>query len=95
MEFFGRRAGDVGATGDRSGLIEIYAAAGVPAVHVIDIRKLVADYGMPYDPETPPKIGEGAPYMRTEYSKIPAACALAVDAALLICGHRRGRRVRR
>ncbi|NLF26500.1 MAG: poly-gamma-glutamate system protein [Clostridiales bacterium] len=89
------RAGDVGATGDRSGLIEIYAAAGVPAVHVIDIRKLVADYGMPYDPETPPAIGEGAPYMRTEYSKIPAACALAVDAALLICGHRRGRRVRR
>ena len=83
-----------GTANERSGLLEIYAEAGVPAIHIIDIRKLVADYGMPYDPETPPKIGEGAPYMRTEYSKIPAACALAIDVMLLICVHRRGRRAR-
>lgn len=65
-----------------SGLIERYLAKGVPVVQYLNIKRLVADYGLPYDPETPPEIGESAIYFEDTYPKWP--CAIALLLALLL-----------
>jgi poly-gamma-glutamate system protein len=72
-------------TGPRSGLIEIYSSRGLPVINFLNIKKLVADYGLPYDPSVPPELGGGSIYYETAYSKPLIAAALAITAALLYC----------
>lgn len=66
-----------------SGLLERYCAQGLPVIHFLNIKKLTADYGLPYDPEIHTVPGSSAIYYERRYSPVPAALCLTLCAALL------------
>lgn len=55
---------------DTSGLLERYNAMGIPVIQILNIKDLVMDYALPYDPETLPEPGESAIYTQSSYFKI-------------------------
>lgn len=69
-----------------SGLLDRYCAEGLPVIHLLNIKELVTDYGLPYDPDVLPEIGTSAIYYETQYSALPALLALPCAAALLCLG---------
>lgn len=73
----------IARTDPKSGLVQRYLAAGLPVVNLLNIKKLVADYGMPYDPPTLAPTGASAVYYRDAYPRAPGVFALAGAAALL------------
>lgn len=50
-----------------SGLMELYNAEGLPVIHLLNIKQLAADYGLPYDPQRLPALGESAVYHTAQY----------------------------
>lgn len=76
--------------GPRSGLVEIYSARGLPVINLLNIKKLMADYGMPYDPLVPSPPGAGPIYHTAGYPRPAIAAALAGIAALLLLYKRSG-----
>ena len=71
--------------------MELYNAAGLPVLHLLNIKRLVADYGLPYDPEQPTVPGQSAVYYSKRFP-IPAAVLGICGAAALIAVGRRKRR---
>jgi poly-gamma-glutamate system protein len=49
---------------DRRGVIQAMAAAGVPVIHLLNVRGLCERYGLPWDPRPLPAPGEGPFYRR-------------------------------
>lgn len=78
----------VKATNAGSGLMQRYNAAGLPVLHLLNIKKLASDYGLPYDPETPSMPGESAVYFERSYPWPLAAAGLLSALALLLLGRR-------
>lgn len=78
----------VRSVNERSGLMEIYNAHGLPVIHLLNVKRLVADYGLAYDPERLPAPGESAVYYTTQYPWQYAALGLAGAAVLLVWGRR-------
>lgn len=72
-----------------SGLIQRYNARGLPVLHLLNVKRLVADYGLPYDPDRYETPGQSALYRVTAYPRLPALAGLAGAAALLWWGFRR------
>lgn len=71
-----------------SGLMEHYNHSGIPVIHLLNIKKLTADYGLPFDPARLPEIGTGALYETTRYPWGWAAAGLAAALVLLAWGRR-------
>ena len=76
-----------------SGLTERYLAQGIPTIHLLNVRALCEESGIPFDPETAPAIGTAAMYFGSGLP-VPAAVAwvflaLGGSAALLLRGWRR------
>lgn len=71
-----------------SGLMEYYNHGGLPVIHLLNIKKLVADYGLPFDPPRLPEIGTGALYQTNRYPWGWAAAGLAASLAMLVWGRR-------
>ena len=71
-----------------SGLMEYYNHSGIPVIHLLNIKKLAADYGLPFDPPRLPEIGAGALYRTTRYPWGWAAAGLAAALALLAWGRK-------
>ena len=71
-----------------SGLIQRYNARGLPALHLLNVKRLVADYGLPYDPDRYETPGQSALYRVTVYPRWAALAGLAGAAALLWWGFR-------
>lgn len=69
-----------------SGLLEIYNAQGLPVIHLLNIKQIAADYGVVYDPETAPVIGEGAVYYRYEAPAAVPFASLVIAALVLVFG---------
>ena len=46
-----------------SGLIQRYNARGLPVLHLLNVKRLVADYGLPYDPDRYETPGQSALYL--------------------------------
>ena len=44
---------------DRRGVIQAMAAAGVPVIHLLNIKGLCERYGLPWDPRPLPAAGQG------------------------------------
>lgn len=84
--------GKVKSTNEKSGLLERYNAAGLPVIYLLNIKKLVSEYGLAYDPQTLPPIGESAVYYRDSYPAWIALCGAAAACAVLIAANLRGRR---
>lgn len=73
-----------------SGLVQRYLAAGLPVVNLLNIKRLTADYGLPYDPPAPPAPGTSAVYFVTAYPRPLIALIVSAALALLLCYHRLG-----
>ena len=70
-----------------SGLVQYYLLQGVPAINLLNIKKLVADYGLPYDPEQWPEPGTSAVYYETSYPMWIVALGIGAAAVCLgACG---------
>lgn len=77
---------------DSSGLVQRYLAQGQPVINLLNIKKLAADYGLPYDPPAWPPIGESAVYYDAWYPRGWLLAGLAgAGALLLLCAWVRGR----
>lgn len=72
-----------------SGLMEYYNHSGIPVIHLLNIKKLMADYGLPFDPPRLPEIGSGSLYQTARYPWGWAAAGLAAALALLSWGRKR------
>ncbi len=75
-----------------SGLMELYNAAGLPVLHILNIKRLVADYGLPFDPEQPTVPGESAIYYNKRFPVFAAIAGLCGAAAILAAGRRARRK---
>ena len=78
---------------ENSGLTERYLAKGVPTIHLLNVRALCEQSGIPFDPETAPRIGVAAMYFGQGLS-VPAlaawgAAALGGALWLLLSGWRK------
>lgn len=71
-----------------SGLMEYYNHSGIPVIHLLNIKKLAADYALPFDPPRLPEIGAGALYQTARYPWGWAAAGLAAALALLAWGRK-------
>jgi len=66
-----------------SGLVQRYLARGVPVIHLLNIKKIMADYSMPYDPAQWPPIGQSAVYSDIQYERGWILLGLSGTTALL------------
>lgn len=71
------------------GLMYEYAARGVPVINMLNVRKLAADNGLPYDPVPLTQPGEGGVYYHIVYHRWIAALAGALMIAVLVVGRMR------
>ncbi len=71
---------------ENSGLLQRFNAKGLPVIHLLNIKKLVADYGLPYDPERLMPPGESAVYYMVRYPWPIAAAGVGLAMAALIWG---------
>lgn len=76
--------GTLTADAPEDGLLQIYSASGLPTVHLLNVRRLVTDYGLEYDPQVRKAPGEGPLFQTRSYSKIYALAGIA--GALLLLG---------
>jgi poly-gamma-glutamate system protein len=61
----------------RPGLIAKMAEAGVPVIHLLDVRKMAREHGLPVDPVPLPPVPSGRVMTRGGYSRPAAAGGLA------------------
>jgi poly-gamma-glutamate system protein len=64
------------------GVVFRMAAAGVPVLHLLDIRKIARDYGLPVDPVPLPAVPDGRVMFQGGYSRPAALIGLVVLAML-------------
>jgi poly-gamma-glutamate system protein len=91
------RIGDIPPAGSR-GVLQEMASRGVPVIHLLNIRGLVAAGGLPWDPSPLPRPGEGEVYAKpgSRAGLSAAFCGAYLCLALLILvPWRRGRGERR
>lgn len=53
--------------GPKSGLVDRYLSQGIPVIHLLNIKQLCAEQGIPYDPVSLPEIGTAPLYFVREY----------------------------
>ena len=80
--------------GPKSGLVERYLSLGVPVIHLLNIKQLCAETGIPYDPVTLPEPGISGVYYHRDYSRLAiglafAGAAIAILAIQLLSSKRR------
>lgn len=52
---------------DASGLVQHFLNENIPVIHLLNIKKIAVDYGLPIDPSPLPKVGEGNVYFEEQY----------------------------
>lgn len=75
---------EVGFTNSGSGLVERYLNEGTPSVLLLNIKKLAADYSLPFDPEKQAEIGTSGVYYEKTYNNAVLITAASVFLYLLI-----------
>ena len=53
-----------------SGLTERFFAKGIPTIHLLNVRALCTESGIPFDPKTLPAIGAAAMYYGGTYAPL-------------------------
>jgi poly-gamma-glutamate system protein len=77
---------------DRRGVIQAMAAAGVPVIHLLNIKGLCERFGLPWDPRPLPPPGQGRIYRLAAARSWPAmalTAAYVLTVAVLMIGVRR------
>ena len=77
---------------EKSGLLERYNEGGLPVIYLLNIKRLAAAYGLPYDPQELSPIGESAVYYETAYRWPLALVGAAAAVGLLLWGRHCRRR---
>lgn len=85
-----RPDGRMADRGDKNGMLERYHQSGLPVISFLGIKRLTAEYGMPYDPVSLEPPGEASIYFVTAYPRGLILSAL-LSAALLLALYARGR----
>lgn len=78
--------GRVRTLSEKSGLLERYNEGGLPVIYLLNIKRLAAAYGLPYDPQELSPIGESAVYYETVYRWPLALVGAATAAGFLLWG---------
>ena len=66
-----------------SGLVQRYMARGIPVVNLLNIKQIMAEYGMPFDPQVWPETGTSAAYSTIHYRKEILVTGLGISGGLL------------
>ena len=66
-----------------TGLVQLFLADGIPVIHLLNIKSLASEYGLPIDPVPLPAPGEGSVYFEAGYHTWIAWFALGAAAAAL------------
>ena len=74
----------VGRIDEKSGLVQWYQAQGLPVINLLNIKQIVADYALPFDPLVTSVAGESAVFYTTAYPRGLITTALASVLALLV-----------
>ena len=70
---------------DRSvGLVQLFLKDGTPVIHLLNIKSLATEYGLPIDPVPLPKVGQGQVYYDYTYHVSIAWIGLALSALVLV-----------
>lgn len=72
-----------------SGLVQRYLSRGIPVINLLNLKKIMADYSMPYDPIIWPDVGQSAVYTRIQYEKTWIVLGLTASAGLLLVWKRK------
>lgn len=67
-----------------SGLVQRYMAQGTPVVNLLNIKQIMAEYGMPFDPQIWPETGTSAAYSTIRYQKEILMAGLGISGGLLV-----------
>ncbi len=84
--------GHIRTVDEKSGLLERYNEDGLPVIYLLNIKRLVAEYGLPYDPQELSPIGESAVYYETVYRWPLALVGTVAAVGLLLWGRHCRRR---
>ena len=71
------------------GLLQYYNAHGLPVLHLLNIKQLAAQYGLPFDPETIVPPGRSALYYHTVYPHFPALAGVLGAVCILVFAFKR------
>ena len=66
-----------------SGLVQRYMARGIPVINLLNIKQIMVEYGMPFDPQVWPETGSSAAYSTVRYRKEILIAGLSVSGGLL------------
>ncbi len=67
-----------------TGLVQLFLKDNIPVIHLLNLKGIASDYGLPFDPYPMPPLGDGDVYYEYKYNKLPAALSLIVGSCLLI-----------
>lgn len=65
------------------GLIQLFLQDHIPVIHILNIKGLATEYGLPIDPSPLPEIGSGGVYYSYQYQKGLGVAVLAVALVLM------------
>ena len=71
------------------GLLQYYNAHGLPVLHLLNIKQLAAQYGLPFDPEMIVPPGQSALYYHTVYPHLPALVGVLGAVCILVFAFKR------
>ena len=74
-----------------TGLVQLFLKDGTPVIHLLNIKGIAAEYGLPIDPVPIPEVGGGDIYCQYEYSRPLALLGLLAAGAVLLWGNRKKR----
>ena len=63
-----------------TGLVQLFLKNGTPVIHLLNIKSLAAEYGLPIDPVPLPAVGQGGVYYQTHYETWIAAAGFSAAA---------------
>lgn len=76
------------------GVIFLMAELGMPIIHLLNVREVAGDYGLPFDPIPLPQIGEGRIYLESRHPVKFVFLSLAlIFLTLLWAARQSGKRV--
>lgn len=68
-----------------SGLVETYHADKIPVIHLLNLKRLTEDYGLPFDPTVAPEPGLTDIYFEVRTPKlIPGVCLAGALVSLVL-----------
>lgn len=70
------------------GLIKYFLSKNIPTIHLLNIKKIVSDYGLNFDPSVWQNIGESKIYYKIEYNKKISVILLIITLMYLVYENR-------